>query len=184
MRVRDDEAVVVGNERDRSGQRGSEERAERADHRARERVGRNDDRTGYNEAESDCRPETRAAQQDGNRCERRRERPVEEDEVAIGQLPVGDASSRHEVVARVAVEVAPGAPGQREESEGEDGETRERKGVGRDGDPKPLGPDANRCNRRGHAAAASRPADSSRLRIPGTTRSVTPMVAWPLEISG
>ena len=133
-------------------------------------------------ATADAKP--LAAEKYGQPRERRGEGAVEVREVAVRHLAVRDPDPGDEVVAGVAVEVAPRAPDEREQPQGEDGETAERQRVGRDGDAEPLGPGADRDGRGGHAATASPRAARSRSRIPGTTRFVTPIVACPLEISG
>ncbi len=180
--VRQHVGVVVRRERDRGRERRREERAERPDERPRKRIGRGNDRGRDREAEGDDRPDSRSGDRREEAGEERGERAVVVDEVDVRELTVGDERAREDVVARVAVEVAPRPPGDRRERDPEDGEAAERERVCAERDPQAARLRAQLLRVDAHAASCRRA--PSRSRMPGTTLSATPITAWPLTISG
>src|SRR6185312_6503169 len=104
------------------------------------------------------------------------ERPVVVDEVDVRKPPVRDERAGDDVVAGVAVEVAPRTRREYGQDDAEHREAGQRQYVRAECDPQTSAralPQRNGLD----AHAASRCWAPSRSRIPGTTRSATPITA-------
>src|SRR5262249_16131256 len=114
--------------------------------------------------------------------QRRRERAVVVRVVDVRQVAVRGARRGDEVVPRVAGERAPRVPGHRREHDAEHGDRGERDEGGVERERALASGTSAGGGRRHEAALLSCPGSCS--SSPATTRSATPMTAWPLTISG
>ena len=110
-----DEVVIVRDHGDGGSDRGRQGGAERSDEGACQDVGSGENRSRHQQSQGDCCGERGHADQLDHGAECGCERPVVIREIAIGHVAVCDPGRRHDVVAGVAVEVAPRPPREREQ---------------------------------------------------------------------